>query len=799
MDCSSTEYQLPEHIVILSKSDVLGNIIEYNEGFKDVSGYTDGELLGQPHSILRHPDMPKEAFEDLWHTILDHRPWFGLVKNKRKNGEYYWVTANVAPIIENNEVTSYVSVRYPATRAEIESAEALYQAVNAGKAKFPFTRKPGKLNQVVAVGVTLFAMMSMILLALSSHLDEITMLSLLLIGGASSFYMLYQLVTLLRPNTLQRKGIYSLIEGQFKHRIEGDDPWSCTLNMMRLRIGESAARQYDAFKQAVDLKDRAEQLALDMTVDLRRKTEEALAAAKIKSEFLANMSHEIRTPINAVLGLSYLALKLDMSDQHRDFCHKIHHSAESLLSIINNILDFSKIEAGQVLLESGRVDIEKVIKNSLSMVTASGKTHHLTITQSIDARLTSGQCAFVGDEFRIGQIIVNLLSNAIKFTHQGGIEVSVMPILCEQNTSVVAFQVSDTGIGMSKAQQDSVFQAFSQADSSTTRQYGGTGLGLTISKHLAQLMGGDLVVTSELGKGSCFTLRVPFERTSGDDSILLAPSAQRAHYAPEEIVVPNFEGKRVLLVEDNFINQQIAQGMLEDTHVEITLANNGQEALDILTSGKHSFDAVLMDLQMPIMGGMEAVERIRVMTEFKLLPIIAMTAHTFEEEKRLCFEVGMNDHLPKPLLPHQLYETLAKWLDVSQPSRQRLVEAESPVRETGLSLLSRIPNMDLAGALMTVQGSEENLVKLLLSTHEEYHDLIPKLRVMIAQKAYQDAIMLAHTVKSIFGYFGLKPFAQVFVACEKALKAGNWQDDLLSDDFEAKFSATMKAIAELKS
>ncbi len=805
----SQAYQLPEHIVILSKSDLLGNIIEYNEGFKEASGYSDGELLGKPHNILRHPDMPKEAFADLWATISDRRPWFGVVKNKRKNGECYWVTANVAPIVEAGEITSYVSVRYPATAEEISTAEALYREVKAGRMRFPYTKKPGSTNQLLALTSAILAF-SVIAMLSFMPLTAQAKLVLFFGGAIASFYMLYQLLSLLRPNDVQRKGIYALIDGQFKHRIHGDDAWSCTLNMMRLRIGESAARQYDAFQQAVELKDRAEQMALDMTVDLRHKTEEALAAAKVKSVFLANMSHEIRTPINAVLGLSYLALKQEMTESQRDFCSKIHTSAESLLVIVNDILDFSKLEAGQVSLEYNLVDIAKVVDGSLAMVLSSGKVQHLTVRQNIDERLVSGECAFMGDEFRVGQILVNLLSNAVKFTHAGSVELDVIPIMCTPEQSVVAFHVVDTGIGMTEEQQQAVFREFSQADSSITREYGGTGLGLSISKHLAQAMGGDLTVTSELGKGSCFTLRVPFERVEVTD---------KKRFSTESVthLIPDFSGKRILLAEDNSINQQVALGMLAETNVSVVVANNGREAIDLLTSAQHPFDLVLMDLQMPVMGGIEAVERIRVMEKFTTLPIVAMTAHTFEEEKRHCLEVGMNDHLPKPLLPHQLYQTLLRWLPVSEASegsekqaitsdvseviepKPEVVQVVDP-KQARLELLRAIPHMNLEAALATVQGMDEALVKLLLSTRAEYHDLIPRVRKLIEQGQedhYADAIALTHTVKSIFGYFGLQVYAKVFIDCEQALKDEAWQDILLSSEIEARFDETMRAIARL--
>ena len=534
-------------------------------------------------------------------------------------------------------------------------------------------------------------------------------------------------------------------------------------------------------------------------IDIRKAAEQAFHAAQAelekaneaKSAFLANMSHEIRTPMNAVIGLSHLALKADPSPRLRDYLIKIRSSGQHLLGIINEILDFSKIEAGKLSIESVEFDLDKVLENVGNLISEKAEEKGLELVFDIEPSVSSTRLR--GDPLRLGQILINFCNNAVKFTEKGEVVIKGRVLEASGDGQLIEFSVKDTGIGMTEAQIERLFQAFEQADTSTTRKYGGTGLGLAISKRLAELMGGHVGVTSEAGKGSTFwfTARlgkgvpaprpsllrsdlrgrrvliiddnssaravlsnmlttmtfVADEAPSGEEGIeMVREAAKRGEpyeiifvdwqmprldgietskrilalpdlstaphlvmvtaYGREDVlkqaeenglenvlvkpvtsstlfdtivavldahpeatghdvqIVPSFEinrtgGTRVLLVEDNEINQEVAIGLLEDATIQVDLAENGEIAVRM--AQENDYDAVLMDMQMPVMDGIEATRAIRSDPRFQNLPIIAMTANAMAADREKCLKAGMNDHIGKPIDPDQLFSVLLRW------------------------------------------------------------------------------------------------------------------------------------------
>jgi PAS domain S-box-containing protein len=651
--------------------------------------------------------------------------------------------------------------------------------------------------------------------------------------------------------------------------------------------------------------------------ELKMAKDEAVAATQAKSEFLANMSHEIRTPMNAIIGMAHLALKTDLSPKQYDYLKKVDISAKSLLGIINDILDFSKIEAGKLDMESVDFQLEDTLDNISTLVGIKTQEKGLELLFKTDSSVPS---ALVGDPLRLGQILINLSNNAVKFTDAGEIVVSTELIKKDEDQVTVKFSVQDTGIGMTEEQAAKLFQPFSQADSSTTRKYGGTGLGLTISKRLAEMMGGEIWVESEPGRGSTFSFTANFglgkekakrrfkpsadlrgmkvlvvddNATSRDIfremlesfsfEVTLAASAQEGltelekasesqsfeivimdwkmpgmngieaskhiknhkslskippiilvtAYGREEVIqqaeevglegfllkpvsasmlfdtimqafgeaipetsriskrhdqgtdaLKHIQGAHVLLVEDNEINQQVASEILQGAGLTVSLANNGQEAVDAIQ--ENEYDAVLMDVQMPVMDGYTATREIRNLkstrlsssqAEIRNVPIIAMTAHAMAGDEDKSLKAGMNGHVTKPIDPDQLFATLRKWI---KPSEKRVQDqrAEVPVEQTESDIAvpaedelpESLSGFDLADGLRRLQGNKKLYRKLLLGFAADYNAVANEICQALDAMDFDQAHSLVHNLKGMAGNLAATDLQAAAVSLEKLVK-----------------------------
>ena len=377
------------------------------------------------------------------------------------------------------------------------------------------------------------------------------------------------------------------------------------------------------------------------------------SANQAKSAFLANMSHEIRTPMNAILGITHLLRMQTERADHLDKIDKIITSGKHLLEIINNILDFSKIEAGQLKLEETAFLLPEAISLIHGIITVQAEQKGLKLIEEIEPRLVN--LPLLGDPLHLAQVIINLLINAIKFTKHGSISLNVKIISEDSDRVNLRFEVRDFGIGIDKTLQHKLFNAFEQIESSTTRKYGGTGLGLAISKAIVTLMGGEIGVDSEIGKGSLFWFTNSFKRGNTDNS-----------KSENELTAkgPNPDNARILLVEDNEINQEVAKEILEDYGFIVDVANHGGEAVEKARHGRYNL--ILMDVQMPIMDGFEATRIIKKLPEYQSVPILAMTANVYEKDRINCKEAGMDDFIGKPFDPKELYNTILRWLSTEK-------------------------------------------------------------------------------------------------------------------------------------
>jgi PAS domain S-box-containing protein len=556
-------------------------------------------------------------------------------------------------------------------------------------------------------------------------------------------------------------------------------------------------------KQTVEAREALTRLE-ETNKDLLERMTTAEAANQAKSDFLANMSHEIRSPLNAIVGFANLAQKTGIDPRMASYLSKINSASRTLLGLVNDILDFSKIEARKIELEHVEFSLPDLVQRLADMFSFALSEKGLAFAIDLDERAPRH---LRGDPLRLEQILINLAQNAIKFTEKGGVELRVLTLEKSEKRARLVFTVTDTGVGIDPEILPYLFEPFTQAESSTTRKFGGAGLGLAISRRLVELMGGDLTVSSELGKGSAFTFTLDMERASAG---YVAPITRRAAETPapmpgaKSVVfsqaskrtppVPSYEGVRVLVVEDNSINQQVAKETLEVAHISVDLASNGEEALAAALTNK--YDLLLMDVQMPGMDGREATRRMRGHPILEKLPIIAMTAHVTTEDREACLAAGMNDFIAKPFDFETIFGMVAKWTPASKNVVEPVVDA---LDDKIASLAPRYAAMGLflLDGVRRTTGKFPLYVKILGDFVENHAQ--DAARIASARDRDDQTAILAilHKLKSVSAIIGARRLHELVVSMEKAVKDNAPEKMVLEQEFDDAFKQALQAAVSL--